>query len=524
MPIVQQGSINTAGLIVPDLYVDIVPPQNLLVNGVPTDIIGLVGSASWGPVGQPVVVGSLAEYVTGFGPIVARKYDMGTIFATASQQGAANFRCVRVTDGTDTAATGLVNFSNGVYAAQLSAVFTGARGNAIQVTFGPGSQARSLRATVSVPGQLPEVFDNIVASTAAAFWQNFAHAINNGNGTLRGASQLISVTLGAATTALPATALTVQLAGGTDGAAGVGAAVLIGQDGVTRTGMFALRGQGCALAVLADADDPSHWADQASFGLSEGIYMILTGPAGDNIANAVNAKQQAGIDSYAAKMLFGDWVYWFDQSQGVVRLVSPQGFCAGRLASLSPEQFGLNKPMYNIVGTQRCGLPQMGQVATYSAADLQMLFSQGIDVVSRPQPGGNYFGLRCGHNTASSAAVSGDNYTRLTNFLGSTLAAGMGQFVGQVINGALLARIRATQLSFLQTLLDQGILAPTPDGRVPFSVVCDASNNPPARTGLGFVQSDAQIQYQGINEKFIVNVQGGQTVAVQKQIGTGQAA
>ena len=35
---------------------------------------------------------------------MARKYDMGTQVATAVQQGAQNFRCVRVTDNTDTAA------------------------------------------------------------------------------------------------------------------------------------------------------------------------------------------------------------------------------------------------------------------------------------------------------------------------------------------------------------------------------------------------------------------------------------
>ena len=48
MPIVQQGSINTTALIVPDLYVQIVPPQNLVLNGVPTDIVGVVGTASLG--------------------------------------------------------------------------------------------------------------------------------------------------------------------------------------------------------------------------------------------------------------------------------------------------------------------------------------------------------------------------------------------------------------------------------------------------------------------------------------------
>ena len=43
MPVVQQGSINTTALIVPDVYVQIVPPQVALLNGVPTNIAAFVG-------------------------------------------------------------------------------------------------------------------------------------------------------------------------------------------------------------------------------------------------------------------------------------------------------------------------------------------------------------------------------------------------------------------------------------------------------------------------------------------------
>ena len=32
------------------------------------------------------------------------------------------------------------------------------------------------------------------------------------------------------------------------------------------------------------------------------------------------------------------------------------------------------------------------------------------------------------------------------------------------------------------------------------------------------MQSDAQVQYQAINEKFIVNIEGGQTVQVATQV------
>ena len=205
-----------------------------------------------------------------------------------------------------------------------------------------------------------------------------------------------------------------------------------------------------------------------------------------------------------------------------VRLVSPQGFVAGRLANLSPEQSTLNNQLYSVIGSQLSGTPGSGQNNVYSAADLQTLFSAGIDVIANPQPGGSYWGVRGGFNSSSDAAVNGDNYTRLTNYIAATLAAGMGQYVGQVINLSLFQRIRATLLSFFQNLLGQGLLGST-DGSLPFSVICDTSNNPLSRTSLGYVQADCQVQYQAINEKFIVNVEGGQTVQVQRQtLPTGQ--
>ncbi len=214
--------------------------------------------------------------------------------------------------------------------------------------------------------------------------------------------------------------------------------------------------------------------------------------------------------------MFGDWIWWNDQVNGTTRVVSPQGFVAGRLGNLSPEQSSLNKPLYSVVGSQLSGQPGTGQATTYSAAELAVLFQAGIDVIANPQPGGSFWGVRGGFNTSSNTAVDGDNYTRMTNYIAATLAAGMGQYVGQVINADLFRRIRATQLSFLQAMLGQGLLGST-NGSLPFTVVCDISNNPPTRTALGYVQSDAQVQYQAINEMFIVNMEGGQTVLVQTQ-------
>ncbi|MEO8716067.1 MAG: phage tail protein [Acetobacteraceae bacterium] len=520
MPIVQQGSVNTTALVVPDLYVQIVPPQNLVLNGVPTNVLGVVGTAPWGPVGQPVIVATMADYAQSFGPVMARKYDMGTHVATAVQQGAQNFRCVRVTDGTDAAAQVTVPSTTVVF----TALYTGSLGNQIGLVLGAGSKSGTWRLTVALAGLQPEVYDNL-SGVGTVFWTTLASAVNLGQGPQRGPSHLIVANAGGATVAPATFSLTLGASTpGTDGASGVSAAQLVGTDVPPRTGLYGLRGQGCGIALLADADDPTQWTVQAQFGLQEGIYMILTGPAGDTVQNAVATKSTAGLDSYAAKLMFGDWLWWSDQVNRTVRLVSPQGFAAGRLANLSPEQSSLNKQLYGVIGSQKTGAPGSGQATSYSAADLAVLLAPGIDVICNPQPGGNYWGVRGGHNSSSNPAVNGDNYTRLTNYIAATLGAGMGKYVGQVINVDLFRRVRATLLSFLQSMLGQGLLG-SADGSLPYSVVCNISNNPAIRTALGYVQADVQVQYQGINEKFIVNLEGGQTVQVAVQtLPSGQPA
>ena len=355
-------------------------------------MVGVVGTASWGPVNQPVIVGTMADYARSFGPIQARKYDMGTPVATAVQQGAQAFRCVRVTDGSDAAASCPLLFSTSGYPMLLTARYSGSLGNSIVVQIGSGSAAGTWRLTVGLPGQLAESFDNLEAPSAAAFWQNLANAVNLGQGPLRGPSQLVVASLGTAPNTAVAAAGPQTLTSGSDGAGGVSAATLVGSDGLPRQGMYALRGQGCSLLVLSDVDDATTWTIQAAFAQEEGCYVILTGPSGDSIPNAVSVKQGAGLDSYSAKLMFGDWVYWSDPVAGTVRLVSPQGFVAGRLANLSPEQSSLNKPMYGVVGTQRAGVPGSGGATGYSTAELTVLLGGGLDVIANPQPGGAFWG------------------------------------------------------------------------------------------------------------------------------------
>ncbi len=502
MPVVQQGSINTAALVIPDVYVQIMQPP-LVINGLPTNILGVVGTASWGPVNSPVILGDLRAAVLNFGSPNNRKYDLVTGIWAAALQGANNFRAVRVTDGTDVAAS-VVVLTNCI---TFTAKYTGTLGNSLQVTVAPGSKANTQKVTVALPGYVPEVFDNLGAGLSGnALWVAIANAINNGTDPTRGASALIVASAGAGITA-PAAA-TYPLASGTDGATTITGSVLIGQDTVPRKGMYCLRNTGAGVAFLADCDDSTTWSTQVAFGLSEGVYMIGTGPAGDTISNAVSVKSTAGIDSYAFKLLFGDWVYFNDSINGLVRMISPQGFLAGKLANLSPEQSSLNKQVYGVVGTQKSYSSQV-----YSSAELQSLAQAGIDVITNPIPAGNQFGARFGHNSSSLFSIHGDNYTRMTNFLAYTLNAAMGIFVGrlqsQQANDATRREVKSTIDNFLETLVQQKMIDA-------YQTQCDLGNNLPQRIAAGYLQVDVKVRYLSVVEYLIVNLEGGQTVVINR--------
>lgn len=501
MPIVQQGAINLTAQVVPNVLVQLVPPQVQLVTGIPTSIAGVVGTATWGPVGVAVPVGSYTDQVRAFGPLQARPRDLGTIVATAHQQGATDFRCVRVTDGTDTAAQIVVPTA----AITFTSRFSGSGGNKIRVEISAGSKPSTWRATVRLSefGFLDEVFDNI-AGTGNAFWVALADAINNGQFGVRAGSEIVIATAGAGTTA-PAAAV-YSLAGGTDGVTGVTDATLIGQDTSPRQGMYALRGSGASMAALAECVDTATWASQVSFGRSEGVFMFLVGPKGETVSNAVTAKATAGIDDIDAKILFGDWVYWLDNASGQPkRLVSPQGFVLGRYATLSPEQSGLNKPIYNVVGTQRTELNR-----PYSDADLTALGQAGIDVITNPVPGGNYFGLRFGRNTSSNPTTRTDPHTRTTNFIAVSLDRAMGRFVGKNNSEQTRRECKVSLDTFFAGMLGTGMIED-------FETKVDETNNPQARRAMGYLQADVRVTYLGVIEYLVVNLEGGSSVQITRR-------
>lgn len=512
MPIVPQGSINTTALLVPDAYILIVPPAAQNINGVPTNIGGFVGTASWGPANSPVVAGSVAQYQAIFGTIQPRKYDMGTALAAAVLQGANNFRCVRVTDGTDAAATVTAQTNCITFVSK----YTGSGGNGTVVTISAGSQTGTFRAVVAMPGVSPETYDNIgLGLTGNALWVAIAAAVNSGNTAFRGPSQIVVAAAGAGTAA-PSSA-SYNLTAGTDGATGVTGTTLVGTDGTgnSRTGMYALRGAGCAVIALVDCDTSSTWTTQAAFAISEATYAIGVTPAGDTISNAAATLASAGVDTAWFKLMIGDWCYWNDGFNNQQRLISPQGFVLGNLTNLAPNGSTLNKQLFGIIGTQKTIANQV-----YSSADLQLIGSSRLDIITNPVPGGAYFGCRFGKNTSSNPLINGDNYTRMTNYLATTGNASMGVFIGRLqaanaigFTGTPSADAAAALRSFSANLQSSGLIGAV-NGPPAYNVEIDGGNNTQANVSLGQLNGLWQVQYQSVITTFALSVQGGQSVTI----------
>lgn len=514
MAIVQQGTVNLGAIIVPNVLVNIIPPAISYLNGVPSNIIGLVGAASWGPLNKPITFGDYAGFVQQFGALANRPFDMGTAVALCVLQGAANFRGVRVSDGTDVAAAAtMTNGSGSIPTVIYTAKYSGTKGNLIKVTLSPGSAAGSQRVVVSLPGQVQEVFDNIPGA-AGALWQNVVNAINNGISPARGPSLLVVATLTGTPVVTPAAGetVTVALINGTDGASGITPSMLLGVDGSPRTGMYALRNTGAAVATLCDFTAMASFSQIAQFALSEGIYFIQSAPPGEcsagNVANVAADSATIAVDTYAFKAMVGDWHYWLDTVNGITRVVAPQYAYIGLLANLSPEQSGLNKPVYGLLGTQTTFAG-----GEYSDAELQVIAQARMDVITLPSVGGTYYSPRIGINTSSDFTIHGDNYSRLTPYIARTFNGALGKWVGKLQTPEQRRNAKAQADAFFQNMWDLGQIG-NAEGTLPYQVILDISNNPASRVALGYETATANVQYLSVIEKFILNLQGGQSVQI----------
>jgi hypothetical protein len=623
MPVFLDGQQNLAALTVPGVYGDIILPTPLLL-GLPTNIEGLVGVGSWGPLNALIPVSKPIDAATQIGPPKVRRCDISSFVSAACQVGGViGFQCVRVSDGTDVAATatvgtggayatGTATFSgnptvndtltingttitftsaliaatvqqtlqdllfvlqnsndanlkactyslnglvltiqaatagtagNSITLAKVSSVitlsgatlaggsgvggtgltltakYTGTLGNQMTFDVVNGSAANTYMLIISFPGLVPEQYNNI-GGTGNQFWINAAAAINNG--TITHAPSQIAVASAGAATAAPTLATITNFTGGTDGDTGVTDAMLMGQDGVPRKGMYVLRSASVDAFTLCDMTTIANYAACVSFGLSETCLSVFGTVSGDSIANALATRITAGIDSPWIWLILGDWPTFYDSFNGLSRQINPSAFGIGILGNLSPQQSPLNKPLQGISSTQRT---QTGQ--TYSDTELSIINTGGIDTILGPlsSPGGYYYSFATGRNASSNTAANGIEYTRMTDFLIRTSQSkAAGSFVGRLQsiqpNDQTRAQAKAlfdglsAQLASPQVGLGingQGMID------IPWLVTCDLTNNPPALQALGYLFLYWQVRYLNVVRYFVVKFMGGGNVVVNVQ-------
>lgn len=504
--IVPYGSLNLAGLNgSPQAYVQIVAPKVKSISGVATDTFAAVGVGSWGPLNTFVTVGDYDGVRVNVGDVQNRKADIATALAVAIELGVTRLGFVRVSDGTDAAATKVHQIS-ATTAVTFTAKYTGTRGNKIKYAFYNGSAAGTFQCRIFVAGEESEIYDNLPSGSGC--WAALVDGINNGNRAyaVNGApSRLVRATVGTSNSSPTADGAEVALTGGSDGATGITDAMLVGTVSPA-TGMYALEGQDVAVMVVLDCTTTSLWPTINNFAAKQGVYTFVSGAAGETAATAMTNRAATAFDDYWTKVLVGDFCYWNDNFNGVLRLVAPTVFAAARLANLSPHLSGLNKEIPTVVGTQKTGEPGSGKLGRYSEAELAALRGAGIDVITSPLPKSKtQYGLRIGCNAYSKPGMKGDNHPRMTGFLAKSLAASIGDYIGEPITPDLMRAVEASVRNFTGVLERQGMI-------VRANVQCDENNNPFSRTSQGILQCDVAVTYAAITTTFILNLEGGQTV------------
>ncbi len=195
--IVPANQLNVAALTADDLYIAILNPPGY-ISGVPTDVIGLVGTAAWGPVNKAVHLGSAQDALQNFGPIsvasLTDPYDLATdlalAFGQASSQASLEGWAVRVTDGTDAAAHGTLSGAAS-HAAETATI--GGTATAADVLTISASGGIVGSASYTVPGSGGPTTTTIAAGLAAAINATPAFAAANVFATNTGPEILIYI-------------------------------------------------------------------------------------------------------------------------------------------------------------------------------------------------------------------------------------------------------------------------------------------------------------------------------------------
>lgn len=516
--IYNDGNVNAPSVTTPDAYIRIIPPPGY-IKGVKTDVVGIIGTASWGPMNEALLCGMPADVRSKFGGncqySAVDPFDVCVeaeiAFMQADSPASFEAQIVRIEDGTAAAATYTLKDTTSGTAKDglvLTAKNKGKKGEEIKIRLEDGAKTNTYNLhLIPFDGGPYESFLNLLHGGNGEFWANALAAINLGQGVQRPPSELVVASSPDATAIAPAKG-TFALTGGADGRTDVDKNDFIGSDAsYPGTGIYAFRALNPLPTLIwcAGLIDNTAFTTIQALCLSEAFCCLLPFNKGTSTATALSTKKTLGIDDPNC-IFVKDWIYWNDPVARQVRLVPPTAFIGGRIAALEPQNSPLNKQVYGVVGTERIF---GNNNRPYSHAEIGQLNQGGITFITNPVPGGNYWGIRTAKNSSSDEVRSFIEYARMTNYLAHSLQTYVGKFVGlnQSVDrdDPVRQAVKATLDSYLSELQDARQIDS-------FDVQCDHLNNPPDQVAKHILKAQIKVRYMSSIQYFFIDLQGGTTV------------
>lgn len=544
MPLTSQGPTQQ---LVPNVYVNILPPLQALNPYINTSLNGFVGVANWGLVDTPVFCDDGASIIYNFGNDTVGATTSGLNASLVEEMITAlnedgNSVGVRVTDGTDTPAViNMPDTASGtliIFTARMTGslpmgnpatntVAAGVRIDAI----GPPSQFL-YRVTIFFPGQAPIIYNNIRGSigfggqgsySAVTLKNNIVAAVN-GTAPNTQANPYFQAAAGSSTAQpLLATVTNPTNGSGTDGTLGVTTSILIGADSETgaRTGLYALRGTGAFHACICGCTDLSQAQTLSTFCSSEGIALgFLTVPKGTSDQGAVSlrATNAAGQSNLC---LVKDFIYTYDSVLQTYRFVSPIGKAMGIIGLLPPSESPINQP-YNTTALGAAGVlsTEQTQNGPRSTDELGYLLSNGFICITNQIPLNNdTYGIGWDVTASGDPATSNGAgvyipVQRMNVFLAQAIQDIGAPFIGQPqslsANDPTRANISAAFNNFFTGLKPVGGKAMIDS----YKVTCDLTNNNAANIAAGICNVMILVRYLGIVRVLYIQLQAGTNVVI----------
>lgn len=507
----------------------VIPVQPGLPPALPTNMIGQVGGGNWGPVNTPSFYATAAQaaFIWGYSAqiLVNSLWNISlTAAAQIGQPEGTSYCGIRVTDGTDAAATIVLKDGSAGTVATLTAVYTGTDGNTATLQInnitGTVGNGGTVQAVVTIANRQAWVSQSFAAGngstySSTTFTANLKAQVNGTNGappcpyfqyTSTGASVVAPVTT--------ATAATGGLSGNTFGnsqATLSGAQIGANTIGAP-TGMYALQGTNVNLFNLVGNVDLTQATTEATFGQLNSCIPLVSFPTGTSTATAIASRLTNNAIS-PFLILCNDFTQYNDAIDKIgYQYMDPACKTAAIISSLQSFQDPSNKPYFgaqNMVGTIRSGS------TPYTGPELGQLQQNGILIITRLNRG-QLFTLAHG---MTSDAVTPIADTRMLIFIANTCNTILQAFVGEVQGpppapgqpdtDATRNAARNAIAAFLG-----GLANPNSPQIAGWNQVMDGTNNTQATVSAGFLYDKIIVETLSGIKFILAGFEVGSTVTV----------